>query len=89
MLHGITSDLFVEAGVLTSICSLAPLTASMIIGLLIGALQAATQIQEQSLGFIAKIVALAGVLLVGGTAMADALQQFMVESLMRVEQFAW
>ena len=42
------------------------LIASLLVGLAVGLLQAVTQVQEQTLSFVPKLVAVAGVLLAGG-----------------------
>ena len=42
------------------------LLAGLVVGLVVSVFQAVTQIQEQTLAFIPKILAIAGVLIVGG-----------------------
>lgn len=49
------------------------LLASLVIGLVISVFQAVTQIQEQTLSFIPKILAVAAVLVVGGPWMLNQL----------------
>ena len=49
------------------------LLAGLIVGLAVSVFQAVTQIQEQTLSFIPKILALAGVLVVGGPWMLNQL----------------
>jgi flagellar biosynthetic protein FliQ len=49
------------------------LIAGLVVGLLVSVFQAATQIQEQTLQFIPKIVAMAVVIVVGGPWMLDQL----------------
>ena len=48
----------------------------LIVGLVISVFQAVTQIQEQTLTFIPKIVALAAVLLIGGPWMLNQLTSY-------------
>ncbi|AUN15167.1 flagellar biosynthetic protein FliQ [[Clostridium] sordellii] len=49
---------------------------SLIVGLLVSIFQATTQIQEQTLSFIPKLIAVALVLVVGGAWMLNELIQF-------------
>ena len=51
------SDVFTNAGWITLITTLPVLLIAMIVGLIVGILQTATSIQEQTLMFIPKIVA--------------------------------
>ena len=52
---------------------------SMAIGVLISIIQAATQIHEQTITFVPKVVLIALVLLVFGSWMLETLQDFMYE----------
>ena len=52
------------------------LLVGLIVGLLVSIFQAATQIQEQTLSFIPKIIALAGVLIVLGPWMLNQLLSY-------------
>ena len=49
---------------------------ALVIGLLVSVFQAATQIQEQTLTFVPKLIALATILLVGGRWMLNKLVVF-------------
>ena len=49
---------------------------SLLVGLLVSIFQATTQIQEQTLSFIPKLIAVALVLVVGGAWMLNELIQF-------------
>ncbi|CEP81483.1 flagellar biosynthesis protein FliQ [Paraclostridium sordellii] len=49
---------------------------SLIVGLIVSIFQATTQIQEQTLSFIPKLITIALVLVVGGAWMLDELMQF-------------
>lgn len=67
----------VQAAVLTIIKVSAPLLlVSMGVGLVISILQAATQIHEQTVSFVPKLVAILVVLLVFGSWMIDSLKDF-------------
>jgi flagellar biosynthetic protein FliQ len=50
---------------------------SMIVGLIIAVMQAATQIHEQTLTFVPKLLVIAVTLLVTGPWMMDSLEDFM------------
>lgn len=53
-----------------------PLVVALGIGLVVGLLQAVTQVQEQTLSFVPKLVAVATVLVVGGGWMGGQLLRF-------------
>jgi len=53
-----------------------PLLVALAIGLIIGLLQAVTQVQEQTLSFVPKLVAVATVLVVAGGWMGGQLLRF-------------
>lgn len=55
------------------------LLCGLLVGLLVSVFQAVTQIQEQSLSFIPKILALAVVLVVGGPWMLNQLMVYTTE----------
>jgi flagellar biosynthetic protein FliQ len=65
-----------EALLLTLVLSLPPIGLSMIVGLLISIFQAATQIQEQTLTFVPKMVAVFGLLAALGFWMVAQLVRF-------------
>jgi len=67
-----------EALLLTLILSAIPVLAAMAIGLLISVFQAATQIQEQTLTFVPKIVVSFAALAIGGTWMLQQLIAFTI-----------
>ena len=56
----------------------------LIVGLAVSVFQAVTQIQEQTLAFIPKILALAGVLVVGGPWMLNQLLSYTTELWSRI-----
>jgi flagellar biosynthetic protein FliQ len=55
------------------------LLVGLLIGLAVSVFQAVTQIQEQTLSFIPKVLALAGVLLIGGPWMLGELLNYTTE----------
>ena len=69
-------DIGREAMYLALLLSAPLLLSALIIGLLVGILQAATQIQEMTLSFIPKLLALAVALLVAGPWMIDLFVSF-------------
>ena len=69
-------SLFWEMGLLVALISFTPLGVSMALGLLLGILQAATQVQEQSLSFVAKIASVATVFYLLGPWFSEQLLLF-------------
>ena len=70
--------------ILVLVLSLAPLGAGSFVGFIVSFLQAATQIQEQSISFLVKFITVAVLLLFGSTYAARELVSFtrdMLESL--------
>ena len=65
-----------EGIVLMLILSAAPVLISALLGLIVAVLQATTQIQDQSLGFIPKIVAVSATLMILGPWMLQQLVRF-------------
>lgn len=69
-----------QAGIVVAIKLGAPiLVLSMLIGLLISIFQAATQIHEQTITFVPKLVLIALIMLVAGSWMSETLQDFTKE----------
>ena len=60
------------------------LLVGLIVGLVVSIFQAVTQIQEQTLAFIPKILALAGVLIVGGPWMLNQLLSYTTDLWSRI-----
>jgi flagellar biosynthesis protein FliQ len=58
----------------------------LIIGLAVSVFQAVTQIQEQTLAFIPKVLALAGVLIVGGPWMLNQLVSYTQDLWLSIPQ---
>ncbi len=52
------------------------LVLSMVVGVVVAIFQAVTQIHEQTIGFVLKLVVVVAVLLIGGGWMLDTLQDF-------------
>jgi len=65
-----------EALYLTLIVSGPPMVISLLVGLIISAFQATTQIQEQTLTFAPKLIVVFGVLAIAGTWMGSQLLRF-------------
>ena len=49
---------------------------SMVVGVVVAIFQAVTQIHEQTIGFVLKLIVVVAVLLIGGGWMMDTLQDF-------------
>lgn len=62
------------------------LLAVLAVGVIVGLVQAATQIQEPTVGFVAKVLALAGVLAGGGAWMLTQLTDFTTTLIQRIPQ---
>ncbi len=55
------------------------LITSMLVGVLISVLQAATQIHEQTITFVPKLIVIGLILVITGSTMLQTLQDFMTE----------
>lgn len=71
----------VDALILVLLLSAIPLAASLVVGLVISVLQAATQIQEMTLSFVPKLLTIAAVLFLCGDWMGQQLIQYCHEML--------
>ena len=70
-------DLLMRMGVLTIILSAVPLLACALVGLLVAVVQAATQIQEQSIQYIVKLAVFVVLAVFGsGWALEECLELF-------------
>lgn len=74
------AQLAIEGLWLVLILSLFPLLASLIVGLVVSLFQALTQIQEQTLTFVPKIIATVLVLIITAGWMMENLQSFAVRA---------
>lgn len=72
-----------QALVLVLLLSGIPIVLSMIVGVFVSVFQAATQIQEQTLTFVPKLVIVLGTIMVGGYWMIAQLVKF-TQSLMEL-----
>jgi flagellar biosynthetic protein FliQ len=77
-------ELSTEALELALRVALPLLGVGLVVGLAVSIFQAVTQIQEQTLSFIPKILALAGVLIVGGPWMLNQLLSYTTELWTRI-----
>ena len=59
---------------------------SMVIGIMISILQAATQIHEQTITFVPKLLAIGIVLVVTGSSMLQTLKDFMIQIFQMIQQ---
>lgn len=75
----VVSDVLYDALAVAIKLSAPVLLLCMIVGIVIAIFQAVTQIHEQSLGFILKLVIIIVVLLIGGSWMMTTLQDYTKE----------
>ena len=73
-----------EALTLLLMIAMPVLGSVLAVGLLVSIFQAVTQIQEQTLAFIPKILAIAGVLIVGGPWMLNQLLSYTTDLWSRI-----
>jgi flagellar biosynthesis protein FliQ len=69
-------DIMVQAMWITTLISLPILGASLIVGLIISILQATTSIQEQTLSFVPKLIAIVLAIVIFGGWMTGSLMDF-------------
>jgi flagellar biosynthetic protein FliQ len=65
-----------EGLLLVLLLSAPPLLASLLVGLVVGVLQAATQVQDQTVSFVPKLVVVVGVLVALGPLLGAQLLRF-------------
>ena len=70
------SDVLRDAVLVVLRISAPMLLLSMLVGVLVAIFQAVTQIHEQTIGFVLKLIIVVGVLLVAGGWMMDTLQDY-------------
>ena len=76
MTNGEVADLMYEVFILIIQLAGPLLVISMLVGILISIIQAATQIHEQTLTFLPKLVVIGVILVINGSNMLRALQDF-------------
>ena len=86
MIGGIDAvgDELIRALTLAIIFSLVPLSTSLVVGLLLSIAQAATQIQEQTLSFVPKLLAVCAVLFLCGGWMTEEIQNYFGDILKNI-----
>lgn len=78
MTNGEVSDLMYQVFILAVQLCGPILVISMLVGILISILQAATQIHEQTLTFVPKLIVIGVILVISGGSMLMSLQDFFV-----------
>ncbi|MBN2222407.1 MAG: flagellar biosynthesis protein FliQ [Vallitaleaceae bacterium] len=79
---------FAQQAVLTTILASAPLLIiALVVGLVISIFQTVTSIQEQTLAFVPKIIAIFLGLVIFGPYMGDLILDFFVETMMNINVF--
>lgn len=81
------SDMLIESMKVSLLASLPVLLVAMVVGLIIGILQTATSIQEQTLSFVPKIVAIMAILLATGPWMFGLVNQLTIDLLGQLHRF--
>ncbi len=81
------NDMLVQAIKVSLMASLPILIVAMIVGLIVGILQTATSIQEQTLSFVPKIVAIMTALLLMGPWMFGVVGQLARDLLGQLDRF--
>lgn len=77
-------DIGIQAMEVTALLSAPLLLSALVVGLLVGMLQAATQINEMTLTFVPKLIVVALVILIAGPALLNTLLGFathLIESI--------
>jgi flagellar biosynthetic protein FliQ len=70
-----------EGLILVLVLSAPPLLASVVIGFVVGIFQAATQIQDQTIGFVPKLIVVVVVIIAVGPILGAQLLRFMQAAL--------
>ncbi|MDD9940901.1 MAG: flagellar biosynthetic protein FliQ [Myxococcales bacterium] len=73
---GLLADFLYEACLLALILAAPALAVGVVVGLVVGAFAAATHIQDPTLVFVPKLVAVVGTLLATGSLLAERLVRF-------------
>jgi type III secretion protein S len=74
-MHNALIDPFETTMSIVLYMSLPPLVSAMVVGLVVGILQAVTQVQDQSLPIVFKLLVVMAVILLGGPLLATPLVQ--------------
>ncbi|HVJ88150.1 MAG TPA: type III secretion system export apparatus subunit SctS [Caulifigura sp.] len=88
MSHQTIVDFSVNAAMLMLLLSMLPILVATVIGLIVSLLQALTQIQEQTLGFAVKLVAVAATLLLSMHWMGAELYNYTLAIFQTIETSA-
>lgn len=87
MNEGTVIDLAQEAIKIIIFVSAPMLGLSLIVGIVVSIFQAATQIQEQTLSFVPKIIAVLGAVLLFGSWMLRTLMEYMQRLYINIDQY--
>lgn len=88
MSHQVIVDFSVKAAMLMLILSMLPIIVATVIGLIVSLLQALTQIQEQTLAFAVKLIAVAATLLLAMNWMGAELYNYTLAIFQTIETSA-
>ncbi|MCI9216987.1 flagellar biosynthetic protein FliQ [Lachnospiraceae bacterium 42-17] len=85
MTNAEVSDLMYEVFIMAIQLAGPLLIISMLVGVIIAILQAATQVHEQTLTFVPKLLVIGSILVFTGSSMLRSLQDFMIRLLGMIE----
>ena len=85
MTNAEVSDLMYEVFIMAIKLAVPLLIISMLVGVIIAILQAATQVHEQTLTFVPKLLVIGSILVFTGSSMLRSLQDFMIRLLGMIE----
>ena len=77
-------DLALQALKMVAVMAGPPLLAALVVGLVVGVLQAATQVNEAAVAFVPKLIVLGFVLLLAGPVTLSLFADYMREMLARI-----
>jgi flagellar biosynthesis protein FliQ len=84
----LVKDIMIQSMWLTTLISLPVLGASLIVGLIVSILQATTSIQEQTLSFVPKLIAIVVALIIFGGWMTGSLMDFTTQIFELIPEMA-
>jgi flagellar biosynthetic protein FliQ len=84
--QSVVIDLFREAFVLVMICVAIIVVPSLLVGLVVSTFQAATQINEQTLSFLPRLMVTIATIMLAGPWMLNALVEFMHRLITQIPQ---
>ena len=87
MSHDVMIELLADMIYVSVLLMLPPLGVALVVGLTIGLLQAITSIQEQTLSFVPKVLAIAAIFVFGGPWMGRLIVQYTTELFANLHKY--